>query len=368
LPDGTLYGQYAYQKGCSTSMPIHIIRRTIDYAAAGNDPIILCFLDWAKAFDSITFPALQQILQRYKLPSKYINTIMSFYKNPTFRVREGTALSSEYPQQVGIRQGCTLAPLLFILTQQVIIQDALQEAQLSRWDYPATLTRPVLLYADDTVLITDRATPMQRLLLAIEKHAAKTGLFLNPDKCEILTNITPKIVSMNGTRLKTKQRIKYLGSIISIECPDTVELNHRIGLSWSTIKQMTTLLRQTSANIKWKLQMITAFATSRLFYSLETLFLTRANLKRLDAHQLRTLRFLLRIPSAYFSRISDERVWQRARTIIPTLERYSETYISRVTRYLGHIHRSTWNDQTRYATLDVNGRIKTQPYKKVWQA
>ncbi|CAE8672666.1 unnamed protein product [Polarella glacialis] len=69
------------------------------------------FLDWSKAFDSITHENIEIALQRYEVPEPFTKAITALYRAPTFRVKNGSDLSSLHPQQRGIRQGCLLLNL-----------------------------------------------------------------------------------------------------------------------------------------------------------------------------------------------------------------------------------------------------------------
>ena len=54
--------QFGFRKTRSTAQPLFIIRRIIEYAAAGKDPLSMIFSDWRAALDRVSHEALIRIL------------------------------------------------------------------------------------------------------------------------------------------------------------------------------------------------------------------------------------------------------------------------------------------------------------------
>ena len=72
-----------------------------------------------------------------------------------------------------------------------------------------------LEYADDTVLMSQTAEVMNKLLRYVEEEAGKYGLRLNRDKTVRLTyNSGEPVTHRDGTMLPKAQRAEHLGSII----------------------------------------------------------------------------------------------------------------------------------------------------------
>ena len=76
-----------------------------------------------------------------------------------------------------------------------------------------------VLYADDTILASEKAPIIQKYIHAIETGSEKYGLKLNTNKCEQI-NINKKatgevIKFKDGTHVKTLNEVKYLGCMIN---------------------------------------------------------------------------------------------------------------------------------------------------------
>ena len=133
----------------------------MERAYASQDPAHLVFLDWEKAFDRIRQDKLLECLYRMNISTQMIEAIRSLYNAPTFSVKIGGKQSEWATQQRGIRQGCPLSPYLFLIVMTVLFRNIHEELNLSRGILDP-LSYAGLLYADDTVLITNNVSAMNR--------------------------------------------------------------------------------------------------------------------------------------------------------------------------------------------------------------
>ena len=74
------------------------------------------FIDFKKAFDSIHRPAIWKILKSYGVPDKIIQLIKLFYENYECSIICEKELSEWFNVKTGVRQGCILSPILFLVT------------------------------------------------------------------------------------------------------------------------------------------------------------------------------------------------------------------------------------------------------------
>ena len=150
-------------------------------------------LDFAKAYDSLDWRFLWQVLKRRNFWEMGVRWVKQCVCTNTFVVLiNGSPQGGWIHPQRGIRQGCPLAPLLFILavdalavcTERLCMRGLLSSFQTARW--PCGV--PLLQYADDTIFFIEgsmEATKKTSVLL--EMFSDFSGLSLNKTKSTFIT-------------------------------------------------------------------------------------------------------------------------------------------------------------------------------------
>ena len=209
--------QYGFRRGRSTSEAISLVRRLQDLVdTKQHQRLYLMFLDWNQAFDSIRPSALHGALARMGVLSHTCGVIREFVSKPMFEVIMGEHTSQRKQQQSGIRQGCTLSPLLFILLQTVQFHDVRSKYK-SKHPLATTPQLPFfdIEFADDTVLVARTQEQMQGLLLLVQQEAEKYDLHLNLNKTKlVLYNSDASVIFSNGDPVPKVSSIVYLGDLI----------------------------------------------------------------------------------------------------------------------------------------------------------
>ena len=91
---------------------------------------LLCFIDYAKAFDSVDQNKLWKILKGMGIPDHLPCLLRNLYAGQEATVRTGHGTTDWFQVGKGVRQGCILSPCLFNLyVEYVMGNDGLDEAQ-----------------------------------------------------------------------------------------------------------------------------------------------------------------------------------------------------------------------------------------------
>ena len=77
-------------------------------------------IDFKKAFDSLAHKFLYAVLQKFDFGNSFISWVEMAYKCPQFRVKNNGWISGKYKMGRGIRQGCPLSSLLFIMYTEIM--------------------------------------------------------------------------------------------------------------------------------------------------------------------------------------------------------------------------------------------------------
>ncbi len=94
------------------------------------------------------------------------------------------------------------------------------------------------------------------------------------------------------------------------------ELNNRMNIALRACNKLKTFWYKTDCTHKWKLQVYNAVIIAQISYGMNTVQLTQAMLNRLDAFQMRGLRYILKIEHAYYSGVSNQEVYDKINIVL----------------------------------------------------
>ena len=83
--------------------------------------IYFCFIDYAKAFDSVDHNKLWKILREMGIPDHLTCLLRNPYAGQEATVRTGHGTTDWFQIGKGVRQGCILSPCLFSLYTEKLI-------------------------------------------------------------------------------------------------------------------------------------------------------------------------------------------------------------------------------------------------------
>ena len=148
--------------------------------------IYFCFIDYAKAFDSVDHNKLWKILQEMGIPDHLTCLLRNLYAGQEAIVRTGHGTTDWFQIGKGIRQGCILSPYLFNLYAEYIMRnDGLSEAQAGIRIAVRNIKN--LRYADDTTLMAE-SEELKSLLMKVKEESEKVDLKLNIQNTKIMAS------------------------------------------------------------------------------------------------------------------------------------------------------------------------------------
>ena len=157
-------------------------------------PHFRAFIDLKQAFDTVWRNGLWQKLMRFNINGKYLTLIKNMYQNIKSCVRVNSECSPIFSCNVGVRQGENLSPLLFSLFLNDINVFFVQnnyENGISIPNYENDTIRDflkifILLYADDTVILSDSEVGLQNALNIYAEYCNNWKLIVNISKSKII--------------------------------------------------------------------------------------------------------------------------------------------------------------------------------------
>ena len=328
--------QNGFRKGRGTLSQILSIRRILEEMRKLNKEAIISFVDFRKAFDSVSREKMFEILPLYGIPDKIVSAIRALYTSTKAKVVSPDGDTALFDIQAGVLQGDTLAPFLFILVLDYVLRISVDtinnkgikiKSKLGSRNSALHLTD--LDFADDLALISENIQNASELLHALEKAASQVGLFCNEGKTEFLSSTGQDYTlrSLNNVNLKKVDDFKYLGSYINDSEQD---FNVRKALAWKACNRLNKLWRSSLPN-SLKVKTFRTLVEPILLYGSETWTMTRAMEHKIDGCYTNLLK---RVQNLY---------WAEHPTLAQIyngLPRISSTLSSRRLRFSGHCFRA----------------------------
>ena len=140
-------------------------------------------IDFEKAFDTVEWNFLFKSLQAYNFGENFIKWVNLLYSNITSGTINNGFLSPTFKLSRGIRQGCPLAALLFILVAETITLKLKTEKKIQGIMVGETEYK-ICQMADDTTLFVKSIDSMA--IKVFQEFELVSGLKLNLDKTEVI--------------------------------------------------------------------------------------------------------------------------------------------------------------------------------------
>ena len=280
--------QNGFRPQRSTTQHILAMRLLINQCETHHDlAAFITFIDFSKAFDCIRWDALTQILYKYGIPEKLVSAILSLYIGSSASVRTSDGCTDSFELKTGVLQGDTLAPYLFIIALDYILQTALTDPNIGICIKERKSSRSParylidLTYADDIGLCSKSLAEAQSSLDKLAKIAAEIGLYINRKKtlCLYIHNNdlppseTPHLtVGPDQGPIAYTNDFKYLGSYIRSSLTD---FKHRKALAWLAIKKLKHIWESPRLSSEIKTNLFRQLIVPILFYAGETWIQTK---------------------------------------------------------------------------------------------
>ena len=183
----------------------------------GRRPIFLTFIDVRKAYDRVWRPGLWFKLREAGVGGRMLAMLREMYKTVSRSVLINGRRSETFQVEAGVPQGAVLSPFLYA-TYINGLHDALRSKGLGIMLYGRLV--PLLLYADDVVLLSKNATEARKMHNVVSEYARKWRFDINHEKTNLVV-FGPKVLihetkaatwTISGKPFGVVDYYKYLGA------------------------------------------------------------------------------------------------------------------------------------------------------------
>ena len=184
IPSGT---QFGFRPKRSTIDAVFIADAILQRARASRKEKILVFVDFTKAFDTVSRDRLWTKLRKMGIPDKVIDAFSNVYGKVWTQLRGERGETTDFVKFLkGVKQGDPLSTLFFILfindMTDFLKANGAQGTNIGT--APDLLNLIALFFADDTTLIADTIKDAQRQLDILSAYASLNELEVNVGKTE----------------------------------------------------------------------------------------------------------------------------------------------------------------------------------------
>ena len=255
--------QIAYLKKRQIHQAINLTRLACERIK--NESCVVA-LDFSKAFDSVDRNYLYNLLKVIGTPANIVKCIEAIYDKTTAVVEVNHHMTKSVEIKRGVRQGCPLSALLFILAIEPLLLDIKNDPFIK-----TNFVTKVSAYADDiTCYVKSRS--LEALFDRVKCFCDATQLSVNVDKTEILSK-------NNIQYYDTQNKIKILG--IEHKLNDQAN-NDLFQQKISEVRKSVATISKRIISMRAKAINFEIFIYSKLIYVLRH---TKVVIQRLDTFQ-----------------------------------------------------------------------------------
>ena len=177
--------QFGFKPKHSTNHAVFTLKSCVNYSTKRGSNVFVSFLDFSKAFDTVSHCGLFLKLMDRNVPLCFLMIIMFWYMNMQYNVKWCSSISDFFDVLCGTKQGGILSPDFFAL----YINDLI--IALKRLGVGCHIIKrfmACILFADDMTLIAPTRQAMQQMLDVCAEYCSKFCLRFNVSKTKSLVN------------------------------------------------------------------------------------------------------------------------------------------------------------------------------------
>ena len=159
--------QTGYIKGRFIGENVRLIQDVMPHTKQEEKPGITIFLDFRKAFDTIEWNYLRAASQTFNFGPDILNWFQVIYNQASSCVLHNGHASDFYVLERGVRQGCPLSGLLFVVGIELLAR-VLKKDHIIKGIQVGQEEIKITQYVDDTTVLVRDLDSVTKLLKHLE--------------------------------------------------------------------------------------------------------------------------------------------------------------------------------------------------------
>jgi len=244
---------------------VSFLRDVVEYATRFGIPVAILSLDQEKAFDRVDWDFMLRTLRCMGFGVSFCRWVKLFYTDVQSAVIVNGYLSSFFSLSRGVRQGCPLSPLLYVLVAEVLAAGIRANPRIKGLSLPGAPRplSPLSQYADDTSLVVSSDDSIAAVFDTYSLYERGSGSKLNLAKSKGLwlgpwSGRCDRPVELDWT----SDKIKVLGVFVGPGNLEEANWRPRI----QAVENVLASWRQRILSNRGRALVISALALSRVWY------------------------------------------------------------------------------------------------------
>jgi len=300
--------QSGFTPGRSTSDAILSLRLLADLHRQFHKPLYVAFVDFKAAFDSVDRSALWSALSSAGLPTPIVDLIIDLHTGTTSCISVAGNLTPPFTSISGVRQGCVLAPSLFCL-----VMDLIMDAALPSGFSLAGSSFSDFVYADDVALVDHSLVSLSSSLARLQSQGSRFGLNISWTKTKT-QNVgygpPAQAISFGTDTVDAVSKFTYLGCSFESNASSHHDILRRIALASSVMRSLLSVWKQKRLSVILKFKLYRSLVLPVLTYASDTWTMLAADSQRIQSFHMQCQRQILGIK--WYDLVSNEEVSVRS--------------------------------------------------------
>lgn len=270
LPNIISVDQTCCIMGRDISNNVANVRDIIELIERDNLEGYIIKIDQEKAFDRVSHAYLLRVLQKYGFGEKFVKWIEIFYNGINSAVKCNGFLTKYFSIKNGIRQGCPISALLYVLTAEPLHCKIVKNNMIQGIAIPNCEKEGLIFqHADDTTLSVRNKQSISEVFKEFDLYGKATGARINKAKSEILCVGKGELstIEKKGFGLQIcENNLQLLGVYIGKDQNICNELNWKIKIN--KVKSILNMWLQRHLTIQGRVIVVNTLMMSRFWYTL----------------------------------------------------------------------------------------------------
>ena len=257
--------QLAYIRGRFIGEGIRIIEGIIEYVMENKLTGILLAIDFEKAFDSLEWDFIWLTLEAYGFPEVFIDKVKLLYKNIEVCVMNGGSSTGFFRVFRGLKQGCPVSGILFILAIALLSTKIRHEKDIKGITVKDTEIKATE-FADDINNFLSDIRSVKLALREYEVFGRVSGLVCNLSKCQAMALGTtqPQPLLYNNEEIEWVDELTITGIIFGKSNEQLREKNFETVID--KLQSKLNIWKQRDLSLIGKMQILKTFGISQIQY------------------------------------------------------------------------------------------------------